>query len=51
MIIEKLPETLDYNEKEPPFPFFNNYHFQYGYDIRRKLYLIIFILIHIHNFS
>ena len=43
MIIEKLlerndtyliaPGTLDYKEKEPPFPFYNNRCFQYGYGI------------------
>ena len=43
MIIEKLlerndtylivPETLDCKEKEPPFLFYNNHRFQYGYDI------------------
>ena len=43
IIIEKLlerkhtyliePETVDYKEKEPPFPFYNNWHCKCGYDI------------------
>ena len=43
IIIEKLlerkhtcliaPETLDYKEKEPSFPFYNNWRRKYGYDI------------------
>ena len=43
LIIEKLlerkhsyligPETLDYKEKEPRFPFHNNWPHKYGYDI------------------
>ena len=28
-----VPETLDYKEKEPPFPFYNNWRRKYGYDI------------------
>ena len=42
-IIEKLldrkhtylivPETLDYKEKEPPLPFYNNWRLKYGYNI------------------
>ena len=27
------PKTLDYKEKEPPFPFYNNWHRKYGYNI------------------
>ena len=28
-----VPETLDYKEKEPPFPFYNNWLRKYGYNI------------------
>ena len=43
IIIEKLlegkhtylipPETLEYKEKEPSFPFYNNWRRKYGYNI------------------
>ena len=65
IIIEKLlkrkhtyliaPETLDYKEQEPLFPFCNNWRCKYGYDIDENYIRQFFILNHIqlqffHNF-
>lgn len=40
-----VPETLDYKEKDPPFPFYNNIRLKYGYDIDENMIWQFFILI------
>ena len=41
--------TLEYKEKEPPYPFYNNWHVKYGYDSHDENYVWwIIILNNIH---
>ena len=40
-----VPETLDYKEKGPPFPFYNNIRLKYGYGIDENMIWQFFILI------